>query len=908
MAEPADPYDALAAQLPDEEAPPPPPAAEEASPLDALAAQLPDEEEASPLDALAAQLPDEVEAAPVPTPEEEAEARELALDENTRGLYKLTREIPLDDYALAERIADRTGLEPRAAWKQIRQLRQDMDVADLKPREWRKAHPYLDALVQENPRKGALFMADEKMSAVTEKFRQAGVLGAYVLRSQWEVMKRVPEYLAGTGELPAPFEPKELDVTQQVLQEKSPLAQAEGFERLQIYGDVFSRARAAEEVSKKYYEAWQAGEAGNEAEETRLLQEASSMQRKLVSQDYDAGPWERIFVDAVNVAGSVAGSLQAAGTGAVVGGAGGAAVGSLLGPGGTAVGAKLGATAGAGFGVLAHSTEAETGGGFQSFLEARTDEGKLVSRQTARHGAYVYGIVAPVVETLSFQKVAKTLGIGGEVLTGATFKAAMVEAMKKPAFRSFLKSVVEGAASEAGEEGVQALAEKVVGYFIRSKEAGALQTPDIRGGAVEVFGAVGTALSGSLLLGAGTGTVNVTSTAVAQRFMEEKQQKSDTNVATLVEAADTPSAQAAPREAAELLARMTAARGAPVTHVQVTPQALAQYFQTAANPQAAATALLGEDAQETLRLALAANERVEVPTEAILAMGKDAARLLPDMADSSEVSTGREAAARKAATEAQAQALATAAQKEAGLEPDSEAEAALVDTVQQQLKAHGYSTANARLLTTPMRLFLRTQAIRNQKPVDEIVPWRMFTRRLGKGPTGGLSVEAWIAKELNVPLAQVGEVSAPLTQQEAQAAPQEGPRNLLVQHNLREEGLLHLDELGGIPAPSLAVSRKEHPLEGFGEVTLSGAERTRRARGGYAHLRRGCLLPAVACSPPPNGRRGRPDAEDVAGALRRAGGWDGGLHQHHRNQPRQSAPGETGQQPRLQALADARLP
>ena len=615
----------------------------------AAGASPPAEEEANPYD--------EVPAAPVPTPEEEAEARELALDENTRGLYRLTREIPLDDYALAERIADRTGLEPRAAWKQVRQLRVDMDVADLQPREWRKAHPYLDALVQENPRKGALFMADEKMSAVTEKFRQAGVLGAYVLRSQWEVMKRVPS-TGGNWRTSGTIRAQRVERHAAGAAGEKPLAQTQGLERLQIYGDVFSRARAAEEVSKKYYEAWQAGEAGNEAEETRLLQEASAMQRKLVSQDYDAGPWERIVVDAVNVAGSVAGSLQAAGTGAVVGGVGGGAVGSLLGPGGTAVGAKLGATAGAGFGVLAHSTEAETGGGFQSFLEARTDEGELVSRQTARHGAYVYGIVAPVVETLSFQKVAKTLGIGGEVLTGATFKAAMVEAMKKPAFRSFLKSVVEGAASEAGEEGVQALAEKVVGYFIRSKEAGALQTPDIRGGAVEVFGAVGTALSGSLLLGGATGTVNVTSTAAAQRFMQEKQQKSDTNVATLVEAADTPSAQAAPVEAAGLLARMTAARGAPVTHAEVSPQALVRYFQTQENPQEAATKLLGEDAQETLRMALATGERVEVSTSAIMSMGEGAASLIEDMADSPATLTRREAASRNAALEAQARTLA----------------------------------------------------------------------------------------------------------------------------------------------------------------------------------------------------------------------------------------------------------
>jgi GGDEF domain-containing protein len=49
---------------------------------------------------------------------------------------------------------------------------------------------------------------------------------------------------------------------------------------------------------------------------------------------------------------------------------------------------------------------------------------------------------------------------------------------------------------------------------------------------------------------------------------------------------------------------------------------------------------------------------------------------------------------------------------------------------------------------------------------------------------------------------------------------EQGPKNLLVQHNLREDNLQHADELGGLAAPSLAVARKEHPLMDFGEVTL----------------------------------------------------------------------------------------
>jgi GGDEF domain-containing protein len=47
-------------------------------------------------------------------------------------------------------------------------------------------------------------------------------------------------------------------------------------------------------------------------------------------------------------------------------------------------------------------------------------------------------------------------------------------------------------------------------------------------------------------------------------------------------------------------------------------------------------------------------------------------------------------------------------------------------------------------------------------------------------------------------------------------------KNLVVQHNLTVENLEHADELGALVAPSLGVSRTEHPLTAFGEITLLG--------------------------------------------------------------------------------------
>ena len=45
---------------------------------------------------------------------------------------------------------------------------------------------------------------------------------------------------------------------------------------------------------------------------------------------------------------------------------------------------------------------------------------------------------------------------------------------------------------------------------------------------------------------------------------------------------------------------------------------------------------------------------------------------------------------------------------------------------------------------------------------------------------------------------------------------------LIVQHNINETALLESDRLGGFPVPSLAVSKVDNPLLGFGDVTLVG--------------------------------------------------------------------------------------
>jgi len=56
-------------------------------------------------------------------------------------------------------------------------------------------------------------------------------------------------------------------------------------------------------------------------------------------------------------------------------------------------------------------------------------------------------------------------------------------------------------------------------------------------------------------------------------------------------------------------------------------------------------------------------------------------------------------------------------------------------------------------------------------------------------------------------------------------------KNLVVMHNLSADNLLHASRLGAIPVPSLAVARTEHPLTGFGEISLLAPPSLLESRG-----------------------------------------------------------------------------
>ena len=86
------------------------------------------------------------------------------------------------------------------------------------------------------------------------------------------------------------------------------------------------------------------------------------------------------------------------------------------------------------------------------------------------------------------------------------------------------------------------------------------------------------------------------------------------------------------------------------------------------------------------------------------------------------------------------------------------------------------------------------------------------------GPKAGQALEGYMASQ--------GLLASALPMQPSKMSPfVPGVRagdEMIVQHNLTPEKLYGAEKLGGLPVPSLAVSKVDNPLESFGDITLIG--------------------------------------------------------------------------------------
>lgn len=75
---------------------------------------------------------------------------------------------------------------------------------------------------------------------------------------------------------------------------------------------------------------------------------------------------------------------------------------------------------------------------------------------------------------------------------------------------------------------------------------------------------------------------------------------------------------------------------------------------------------------------------------------------------------------------------------------------------------------------------------------------------LRQSPRGMVDLNAEIFPKKKAPTNLVGEEA----------------KNLVVLHNISPDGVVYAEKYGGLPVPSIAISRKEFPLENFGDITL----------------------------------------------------------------------------------------
>lgn len=96
-------------------------------------------------------------------------------------------------------------------------------------------------------------------------------------------------------------------------------------------------------------------------------------------------------------------------------------------------------------------------------------------------------------------------------------------------------------------------------------------------------------------------------------------------------------------------------------------------------------------------------------------------------------------------------------------------------------------------------------------------------RGLSKSELGAV-LGAWMRKaDGDPPPVPTTPPAAPPAKKPRATKPKPAPeKKLVVQHNLSERGLHNAHKIGGLPAPSLAVAHKDHPLTGFGEISLVG--------------------------------------------------------------------------------------
>lgn len=682
-----------------------------------------------------------------------------------------------DQHSAVLELARKTGVKADIIEQRLPEFQKKAEAVNFDARKFRQENPELAQLLLENPDTAPLAFHDEPVSLLARAFGTVRHLFGRGGETLEPILEEgvTPEgeqyYMTSSGR----FVQREGEWVRQTLQRESPLAREDlppDIERiLAPFGRVPQILKETFVTSQKQVEYGQLGaelmdrrqaaaEIGRTIDTWDLEKRLVDLESELGQRYYAAEPVEQILFDAAEILPSQIQSLKGAGIGAVIGGAvaGGAALAATRSPALARKAALKGAAVASRPGVFIASYNQERGSAYLEFLKSKTEDGVPIAEETARGAAALYGLGAAAIETAFFPAALKMLGPAGDAIVAGTGKAYFASLMRDAGARKMLADVgkrwAAGALAEGKEEFLQAMLQPLTLWY---RSGGTADVGTLGQVTEEALEQASKAITGTLVLGAGGGAVNVGTQIVADAYARDRAYQAGKQIETLARVAETSNtARAAPEMVAELVRRESEKTGEAVTHVYVDAGAFSRLFQ-GEGPKAeeAATELMGEDGARKLKEALAgANDgKLEVPVADYLDRWggrKIASALALDTTVRPGLLTQRKQIAKDEEIQARRKALVEEYQKENAPAPESAAERRLVDAVGAQLARTGiYKPAEARKAMALIRAFLRTQAeVAGTDPDALFVDYALTVERENQAVTPAAALAQFAAPQV----------------------------------------------------------------------------------------------------------------------------------------------------------------
>jgi hypothetical protein len=472
-------------------------------------------------------------------------------------------------------------------------------------------------------------------------------------------------------------------------------------------------------------------------------------------------------------------------------------------PAAAALGYYIGSTTGA----AQFTFEQEAGHAFEEFTNVKGPDGKPLDRDVARMAALAAGGINSGLEVFQLHTLMRTIP-GADKLFGAATRSAISQALTSPTVSAALKQLAVGYAKTLSAETTTEVVQRAVtilsGEIAKSTQGIENRKPDD----------IMNDLASEGIQAAQAFTYIVAPGHVARlgqdtlRIREAK--KNEAFFTALGEnVAESKVFERLPEKMQQFVEQAT--KDGPIDSVYVPTKAWQEYFQSKGlDPVEAAREALGdttlyESAVQTgtdMRIPMALYATKLAPTEANKFFAREL-RLAPEEMNSREAEEFEE----KLKVEEQ-EAAKNEEKNQATGEADQQVEAIRADMT-AKLVAAGVEQSTAEAYAT-----VHASAYRALSENAGVGGAALFEKRLK---------DLTISRETQ---------PQPGTTEMAQS----DPAGLIIQHNLTADNLMHAIKMGGIPVPSLAITKSEDGLTNYGEITLIGP-RTMADPNGYANTR-----------------------------------------------------------------------